>query len=104
MRRRQPSASGLGGVCAVSGRSHAGGVPADAGHEEPDLAQIFFQGADAGHILAVGGLIDQLVVDLLAGAPLSVSFFSQPMMKSGEKLCIRRRAASRSWSVRVAAR
>ena len=70
----QLSASVLGGVCAVSGRSHAVGVLADAGHEEPDLAQIFFQGADAGHILAVGGLIDQLVVDLLLGVAVGELF------------------------------
>ena len=65
----QLSASGLGGVRAV-------GVLADAGHEELYLAQIFFQGADAGHILAVGGLIDQLVVDLLLG--VAVGEFFQP--------------------------
>ena len=70
----QLSASGLGGVCAVSGRSHAVGVLADAGHEELYLAQIFFQGADAGHILAVGGLIDQLVVDLLLGVAVGELF------------------------------
>ena len=70
----QLSASVLGGVCAVSGRSHAVGVLADAGHEELYLAQIFFQGADAGHILAVGGLIDQLVVDLLLGVAVGELF------------------------------
>ena len=72
----QLSASGLGGVRADGGRSHAVGVLADAGHEELYLAQIFFQGADAGHILAVGGLIDQLVVDLLLG--VAVGEFFQP--------------------------
>ena len=72
----QLSASVLGGVCAVGGCSHAVGVLADAGHEEPDLTQIFFQGVDAGHILAVGGLIDQLVVDFLPG--VAVGEFFQP--------------------------
>ncbi len=67
MRRRPAERFRPWRVCAVSGRSHAVGVLADAGHEELYLAQIFFQGADAGHILAVGGLIDQLVVDLLLG-------------------------------------
>ena len=72
----QLSASGLGGVRADGGCSHAVGVLADAGHEELYLAQVFFQGADAGHILAVGGLIDQLVVDLLLG--VAVGEFFQP--------------------------
>ena len=59
---------------ADGGCSHAVGVLADAGHEELYLAQIFFQGADAGHILAVGGLIDQLVVDLLLGVAVGELF------------------------------
>ena len=61
----QPGAALLGGVCALGSCGHAVGVPADAGHEEPDLSQIFLEGADAGHVLTVGGLIDQLIVDLL---------------------------------------
>ena len=46
----QLSASGLGGVCAVSGRSHAVGVLADADTKNCIWPRFSFQGADAGHI------------------------------------------------------